>query len=458
MRINRLSVKIGVYFWLLLAASLGAAAAVVAHHTREQISQGMRSHQERRSRSLASRMADTISRLANDPERLERELRQFARQLDVRITVRDPQGVVRAASKAGPLPLPEGLVGELEREGVAFHWLPDSGPLMVASPLPPPVPPGWILQNTCHLEPPRGRTVALWSLLAIALVATVLVLPLSHAITRPLRQLQRSALSIAAGQLDERVSTRSGDEIGDLSRSFNTMAAQVQAMVQNQRELIASISHELRSPLARLGVAHEILSDRLRPAEQEVERLMTSIGEDVEAMDRLITELLEMSSLELASGPLACEPADASSMLRLCLERNRPRVEKAGMTIELAPVPDMPPLLVDRDRLGRVLDGIIDNATVHAREGGVVHLEVEGLDGQAAIRVSDRGPGVPMEQLDRIFEPLFRVDSSRSRRTGGTGLGLAIARRTIRAHGGTIRARNLPGGGLVIELEVPLAS
>jgi signal transduction histidine kinase len=234
--------------------------------------------------------------------------------------------------------------------------------------------------------------------------------------------------------------------------SFNAMADRVSGMVRSGKELLAGVSHELRSPLARIKVSLELLR-----AEGAPERHVRSIDDDVDALDALVDELLTASRLDLGTATLDREAVPLAELVEQGAARMRGG--RDGATAELEIRIDPPDLEVEVDRaLGaRLVGNLLENAARYG-EGSAVTLTARREGERARVEVRDRGPGVPDEALGSLFRPFFRVDTSRSRRTGGTGLGLMIARRAVEAHGGAIAASNAPGGGLAVAFDLPLAS
>lgn len=275
---------------------------------------------------------------------------------------------------------------------------------------------------------------------------------LARSITAPVKALREATRRIAAGDLSARsgASGRSRrDELVDLGRDFDRMAERLEALVHAQRRLLTDISHELRSPLARMNVALALLRDRsgahpdemIDRLELESHRLDQLIG-DVLTLSRAEADepMPELRSIEL--GALASEIADDA------------RFEASGSVTDVevhrdesVTVSGVPGLLRS------ALDNVVRNAVRHTAPGTTVDITVRREDDEAVITVLDHGPGVPASQLDEIFEPFFRIESTSHSR--GTGLGLTIARRIVAQHGGSIRADAAPGQGLQVTVRLP---
>jgi len=284
---------------------------------------------------------------------------------------------------------------------------------------------------------------------ALALVAGLLVFWLAYHLSSPVSVLRSATKDIASGNLAARVGskvTRRRDEIGQLGRDFNAMAARVEALVSAQRQLLQDVSHELRSPLARLRVALELA--RRRSGERAHDRIEL----ECERLEELIGGLLEITRLEgVLSGS---EAVDLVAVLREVVADARFESGNENITLEIA---SSEPLILEGDQrlLRSAIDNVVRNAVDYTPTEAGVDVAVTSSRNEVTVQVCDRGPGVPEHALEGIFEPFFRVERSRDLRHGGTGLGLAIAARAIRLHGGTIRAVNRQGGGLLVEIRLP---
>jgi two-component system, OmpR family, sensor kinase len=247
------------------------------------------------------------------------------------------------------------------------------------------------------------------------------------------------------------LSQRSGlgnmhDEVGRLARSFDEMADRIQAARRSEKELLANVSHELRTPLARIKVALELIDAQ----DEAVRRRLLTIEEEVDELDRLVSDVLTASRLDLASLPLRKVAVDVQTLV----EKARQRVLALDPSLRVDAQVE-PRLMVEADEalLSRALDNLLDNARKYG-VGSPVQLEARRENGEFVLAVRDRGPGIPEEDLPRVFDPFFRGEGAPSR-APGFGLGLALARRVAEAHGGSARAVNSEGGGARIELRLP---
>jgi signal transduction histidine kinase len=296
---------------------------------------------------------------------------------------------------------------------------------------------------------------------AVVLMAGVVCYGLARYLTGPLRRLRASARQLAGGNLAVRVGTAVGrrrDEMGDLGRDFDFMAEQVESLVFSQRRLLRDLSHELRSPLARLNVALGLVRQRTGP---EVSGVLDRIEREAQRLNELIGQLLTLARLE-GSGKVAQQAEiDLAALVREVaadaeFETQSCQRQVCLLGCEDCTVSGMPELLRS------AIENVVRNAIRYTPERSQVDITLSCQrwdDGpRAVIRVRDYGPGVPEGSIQEIFRPFYRVGDDRDRQTGGVGLGLAIAQQAIRLHGGTISAANAPDGGLVVELVLPAAT
>ena len=286
---------------------------------------------------------------------------------------------------------------------------------------------------------------------AVGLLSGVLALGmvrlLARGMTSPLREMAAAARAMAGGDYSKRVPDTSRDEVGDLARAFNRMAAQLEETDRVRRDLVANVSHELRTPITALRAVLENLVDEVEPPDPETLRVM--LGQ-VERLGRLVGQLLDLSRLEAGVVPLDRRPFQVRPLLEKAVHEARVHAER-GMAkdVRLSVAVEPSGLAADGDpeRVHQVVANLLENAVRHAPEGSQVRITARPEDGSVRIDVSDQGPGIPDGEADRVFERFYRTDAGRSAADGGTGLGLAIARWIVDLHGGHIRAeRNEPSG------------
>ncbi|WP_129124563.1 ATP-binding protein [Geomonas oryzae] len=294
-----------------------------------------------------------------------------------------------------------------------------------------------------------------WLQMAITFVVSGLVCYfLSWCIAAPLRRLRAATRRLADGDLSSRVTViprQAGYEINDLGRDFNLMATRMEKLVLAHKQLVRDASHELRSPLARLNVALGIARKESPPS---AAKALDRIEFESDRLNLLITELLTLSKLDEGSeldrsdldlAELVEEVARDAEFEACASDRHVQWNATRGITVH-----------GNRDFLSRALENVVRNAVKYTAEGTAVEIVLERDEASARLRVRDNGPGVPEEQLADIFRPFYRVAEARDRKSGGTGIGLAIAEKTVTLHGGSIAARNLPQGGLEVEIRLPL--
>jgi len=291
--------------------------------------------------------------------------------------------------------------------------------------------------------------------LVTLLVSTAICYLLARQLSAPIQHLRDATRSIADGNLGVQVAGLMGkrrDELAMLAVDFDAMSARLAALLNAQQQLLRDVSHELRSPLARLQIALGLARRPQANLQQELDR----IEQDAQRLDELIGEILSLSRLEDPVRPLESALVPLDELLEALVDDARVEADPRQVTVRL----DMQPGLAasgDRELLHRALENVVRNAVRFSPDGGEVLLEARRQAGGLLLAVSDAGPGVPPEHLEKIFEPFYRVASARDRDSGGHGVGLAIATRVVRRHGGTIRALNRSPAGLRVEVSLPLA-
>jgi two-component system, OmpR family, sensor histidine kinase CpxA len=298
-------------------------------------------------------------------------------------------------------------------------------------------------------------------LLTLAVITSGLVCYLlARSMTRPVTRLRQAAQSLAAGDLTARTGVppgRRGSEMVELMRDFDRMAERLETLVESQSRLLKDVSHELRSPLARLSVALGLARQRGTP---EIQGQLNRIELEADRLNMLIQRLLTISRLESGTDGLHKRNLSLRDLIEqiVC----DAEFENAGRSCRVVADNDDEFLVeADADLLRSAIENVVRNALRYTADGttvGVVLGREDGANaGEIVVRVSDSGPGVPEESLTRIFEPFYRIDDARNRQTGGAGLGLAIADRAIRLHEGRVRASNRREGGLEVEIRIPAA-
>lgn len=307
------------------------------------------------------------------------------------------------------------------------------------------------------------QQVGLAALVAGVLAATVLALLFSRRLTGPLIAMNRVARAMAAGDFGRRVEIPGNDELGMLAGSLNTLSRELQEKIaaleradKNRREFVANVSHELRTPLTIIQGYAEAVQDGLARAEGREEEYLAHILEEVGRLRRLVDDLLDLSRMEAGQVRMVRGPVDLAALARRVKERFLSVAEEKGITLSYTGAENLPPATGDPDRLEQVLINLVDNAVRHTPSGGEVVLEAGCGPEGVFVKVGDSGPGIPEDELPRIWERFYKADRARQRTGAGSGLGLAIARQIVELHGGRIWAENRPEGkGAVFAFVLP---
>jgi len=338
----------------------------------------------------------------------------------------------------------------------------------------------------------------LWIAGAIAVaVALLLGLVISRQITAPLHRIASAARKVAGGDFSQRVEINSKDELASVAEAFNTMAASLAQNEQQRKQLLSDIAHELKTPLSIIQGNLEAMMDGVMEATPD---RLASLREETLLLNRLVTDLRDLSLAEAGQLHLSLEPVDLSDLVRASVAGVQPRAEENRIRLELDLPEGLPMVMADRDRLGQVLRNLLSNALRYTPPGGAIRVSANSRQQSAVsgqrlaivaqhsalgtrsaepgtpgkdpahhsspiahrppfleVTVSDTGSGMPPEELQRVFDRFYRVDKSRARSSGGTGLGLSVAKQLVEAHGGRIWAESEPGHGSAFHFTLPVA-
>jgi len=439
-RPRRLYLRLYLAFLGVMLAVLGVSIGITVLFGRGPF------HFFRQAPRFAQHLARALPPLDDVPA-VQRALEEFRDEIGLDVLVTDSRGNP-LASAGTPIPVPPADVLASAQRGPS--WMPR--PPLLGAPVR--ARRGAPAQGFLIVRlPPEGASAVLRPLIwltVVLLVSLALIYPLSRSITRPIERLTAAADAFGRGDLSARSGVRSDDEVGKLARSFDEMAARIEATRRAEKELLANVSHELRTPLARIHVALELIEAR----DDDVKKRLSVVSEELDELERLIADVLTTSRLELAHAPLNRSPVSAEQLV----EKGRRRVLalEPERSVEARVQPGLQ-VFADESLLSRALDNLLDNARKYGGSPQTpirVDARRDGRD--AVLAVSDGGNGIPPDELERIFDPFFRGAAARARESG-FGLGLALARRIVEAHGGTIRASNVPGGGARIEMRLPAA-
>jgi len=282
-----------------------------------------------------------------------------------------------------------------------------------------------------------SRIAILVFLLTILLCSAYLLI---RWVLRPVKWLHEGVNQVAGGNLDHAVPEGRSDELGRLSQAFNEMTSRIRIMIQDRDQLLLDVSHELRTPLTRMKVALEFLSKS---------RAEKNIREDALEMENMITAILEEARLRHASGRLEKKRVNSADLINEIVQEYRDRLPRIQTDIPT----ESPDLEIEPELIKIVLRNLLNNAIKYSEPSGPsVELALKKTDGQIHILIQDRGVGIPEQDLPHIFEPFYRVDKSRSRRTGGYGIGLSLCKTIMDTHQGRIEVSSTPGKGTLVRI------
>ncbi|MCK4274412.1 MAG: HAMP domain-containing protein [Dehalococcoidales bacterium] len=293
----------------------------------------------------------------------------------------------------------------------------------------------------------------LWAGLLAVGIALLLTFILSRRILAPVKALSSAAREFGKGNFSRRVDSKGKGEVGELARSFNSMADNLEHTERLRRDMVADVAHELRTPLSNLRGYLEAIKDAvIKPDEATIH----SLNEEASTLSRLIDDLQELSLADAGELKLIIQPEDVSRLIKETVTALQAKAAAKGLTIS-ADLPDgLPEVNIDSHRIRQVLHNLLENAVAHTGQGGRITVTARHRDDKVYISVADTGEGIPADDLPMVFERFYRVDKSRARATGGSGLGLTIARRLVEAHGGTIDVESQPGQGSTFTFTLPI--
>jgi signal transduction histidine kinase len=294
----------------------------------------------------------------------------------------------------------------------------------------------------------------------IALAASALAAALiSRSISGRLGRVTLAAQEMARGYYDQQLDPSGDDEVGRLARAFNVMARQVSGSHQMMRDLLANVSHELKTPLTSIQGFSQAMEEGAISSPDEYRQAGRIINEETQRMRRLVDDLIELSRLESGQAQVEREPVDLARLLRACAGRFDWQLRESGAEMRVD-VPALPELEGDQRRLEQVFSNLIDNAVRHTPKGGTITVRAEAQNGVARVAVRNTGSFIPPDELPRVFERFFQTDRNRASGASGAGLGLAIASEVVQAHRGAISASSdrEQGTEFVVTLPVPRAA
>lgn len=289
------------------------------------------------------------------------------------------------------------------------------------------------------------------------LLSLVLAFLLSGWVANPLQRVVNAARGMPSAEVKP-LEVAGPHEVQELTRAFNSMVARVQASQRSQREFVANVSHEMKTPLTSIQGFAQALLDGTADTKESRDKAAQVIHSESERMHRMVLDLLDLAKLDAGTADLTMNPVNMRALLQSVAEKFTPQSQRAGVKIELDVPENLPPLIVDGDHLAQVFTNLTDNALKFTPHDGTVTLRAFIETDKMHISVSDTGSGIPEEDIPHIFQRFYQADPARKGgETHGAGLGLAIAHEIIAAHGGRISVRSRVGAGTTMEVILPLA-
>ncbi len=282
-----------------------------------------------------------------------------------------------------------------------------------------------------------------WVELALILLLLVGSYYVIRAVLKPIKDLEEGVHALSGGNLDYKVPVQTRDELGTLAHAFNAMVRDVKEMIATKQQLLVDVSHELRSPLARAKVGIELL---------QVSDTTKNLSRDLDELEAMIGKLLETARLESRHGKIERDSVDLVQMAKNIVDR----YVSSGKPVAITDNPAKLMARVDTSLMESVFKNLIDNAIKYSPEGKSVSVALSVQPQRARLVIKDDGVGIPASDLEKVFEPFFRVDKSRTRLAGGFGLGLNLCKRIVEAHGGTIQMESQPGIGTTVTILLPV--
>jgi signal transduction histidine kinase len=406
---------------------------------------------------ISEHLVVDMAQRRNDPVILQGDVTRLKKVWRTKISLYSAEGAAAGSLIATtvdpplPLPAPARLAGlahqdtiELEESPYLFaHAVRERGQVVA-------------IGIARHDPPPSLGRVLLPPLFVLLLVLVVISVLFARHMATPLQAVARAAESFGHGQMTVRVRTDRRDEIGVVARAFDDMADRVARLIGSQQELMANVSHELQTPLSRIRIAVELMSDG---DTSRAEEMLTEIIQDLEELEQLIDDVMTLARLDLTRAGaeglghrVRRERVQLSELIARSCDRFRALHDTHPLVADVPP--GLPALDADPVLLRRALDNVLDNARKYSPPGSSIVLSVDARPDATTVAILDHGIGIDPADLEKVFTPFFRTDRSRARETGGVGLGLALARRVVEAHGGRIGLASSVGVGTTVTIEL----
>lgn len=342
--------------------------------------------------------------------------------------------------------------GNLELEKAYLHPVEHEGQLIAYIAF---EKPKYVLKESEHRYLKKQLQFMLFLSLTIILVTLVISAIISRWFLAPINKIRQSVSSVATGNYSARVDYKSEDELGVLVKNFNNMLQQLDEHESSRKRWVADISHEMRTPVAVLKAQIQAMLDGIRPLDQKnIELLQTKI----DALGRLIEDLHELTMADIGALSLAPEKFNYAKFIGDFVEANNQRAENAGFTFTfINKLSEAVYVFADEGRIIQILSNIFENSLRYTTAPGQIRWCLQKEGAHCYLYAEDSGPTVPEDQLEKIFERLYRIERSRNKETGGSGLGLSLSRNLAHAHEGTLVAQQSELGGLKIILSLPIS-
>ena len=444
--IHSLRFRLWLSFTLVILVTIGTVFFFINQATQNEI----RRFGERVDQMRADRMEIELSRyyfVKGDWDGIQPFVEQWGNLYGQRIVLTDTNGIVVADSEGE-------LLGELHA--------PDSP----GRSLSPPWQAGTV--GILYITPESSLGLGLislqvlfkaiglffiWGGLIAAAGALIITFFLSRRILAPVKALTSAAERLGRGDFSQRVNVKDRSELGDLANTFNSMASDLQRAEQLQRNMVADVAHELRTPLSNIKGYLEAVRDGVIKPDADTIR---SIDDEAALLSCLVNDLQELSLAETGELKLTYQMEDIGELIKQTVASVQAQTKTKGITVSID-LPDKPLLVnIDSHRISEALRNLLVNAVAHTTRGDTITVAVKQWDDYLEVVMTDTGEGIPDVDLPNIFERFYRVDKSRARATGGTGLGLTIAKRLVEAHGGEIDVRSELGKGSRYSFTLPI--
>lgn len=297
----------------------------------------------------------------------------------------------------------------------------------------------------------------LWySLFAGIFTAIILGLLISRSLTKPIGNISQAAHNFAQGNYSSRTTATGNDEIGNLGRTFNSMADSLAQIEENRRNFLANVSHELRTPVTSIQALSETILDGLAPKPEQQQRYLNNIVIESKRLSRLINDLLDLSQLEADELSIVGAQFNLKLWLHAEIDKLQPLLAQKQLLLHLELPGYLPMVWGDRDRVSQVFINLISNAIRHSPEHSTINIHLYTVKQYVAIQITDHGPGISLNDLPYIWDRFYRGDQSRARNHGGTGLGLAITKKLVHAMNGDITVNSTLNKGATFTFTLPI--